>query len=328
MRNIIQIVLCALATTWVSCTGSKQGQAGSHTEDKQTAAFVSAFDADSAYRFVSEQVAFGPRVPGSRGHRDCGDWMVDKLRGWGYQIIEQGFNGKDYFGKPIQGRNIIATLAPEAPTRVLLMAHWDTRAVADYDPEHRRRSEPILGADDGGSGVGVLLELARQHALQHTGVELDFVFFDLEDGGSNGDNDSWCLGSQHWSKHPHQTDYRADFGILLDMVGAKKAKFYWEGYSKAYASPILYKVWEEARALGFGDYFVSANGGDMIDDHVPVIKNRGISSIDIINYNPHSHQGFGAHWHTHGDNMNIIDRKTLEAVGKTVHTMLRNRYSK
>lgn len=328
IRNIIQIGLCVLASTLLGCTGSKQGQTGSQGDQMQAVVPASAFDADSAYRFVSDQVAFGPRVSGSTAHRACGDWIVGKLRGWGYHIIEQAFSGKDYFGKSIQGRNIIATLAPEATPRVLLMAHWDTRAVADHDPQHSRRSEPILGADDGGSGVGVLLELARQHAQEHVGVELDFVFFDLEDGGNNGDNDSWCLGSQHWSKHPHQTDYQAEFGILLDMVGARKAKFYWEGHSRAYAAPILYKVWEEARALGFGDYFISAGGGAMIDDHVPVIQNRGIPSIDIINHNPHTDQGFGEHWHTHGDNMNIIDRKTLGAVGHTVHTMLRNKYRK
>lgn len=285
----------------------------------------SRFDADSAYRFVSEQVAFGSRMPGSEGHRRCGDWIVSHLKRWGYNVIEQTFSGKDYFGKSVTGRNIIATMDADAPERVLLMAHWDTRAVADYDPSANRRSEPILGADDGGSGVGVLLEIAREHSQSSTrGVELDFVFFDLEDGGNSRDNDSWCLGAQYWSKHPHKTDYKARYGILLDMVGAKDAKFYWEGYSKAYASPILFKLWDTARSLGWGNYFVSADGGEMVDDHVPVIKYRGIPSVDIINYSPNRTNGFGEHWHTHGDNLNIISKTTLQAVGESVTSVLLN----
>lgn len=333
-QHLGRLVLSVLVLSFVACGKSaQQAQSG---QEQASQALTSAksttetsFDADSAYRFVSEQVAFGPRVPGSQAHRQCGDWIADRLRSWGYVVIEQAFSGKDYFGQPIQGRNLIATRQAETTPRVLLMAHWDTRAIADHDPEHSKRMQPILGADDGGSGVGVLLELARQHAQKPIeGVELDFVFFDLEDGGSTGDNDSWCLGSQHWSKHPHQTGYKADLGILLDMVGAKDARFHWEGYSRAYAAPVLYKLWETARQIGWGQYFVSSDGGEMIDDHIPVIKNLGIPSVDIINYSPSNRHGFGDHWHTHGDNLNIIDRKTLRAVGETVQAMLHKHYHK
>lgn len=296
----------------------KQEQNASTTEASPSIRF----DADSAYRFVSEQVAFGARVPGNVGHQRCGDWIVAQLKRWGYTITEQTFTGKDYWGKSITGRNIIASLRPEAQNRVLLMAHWDTRAVADHDAAPDKRSEPILGADDGASGVGVLLEIARQHSLSPMAVEPDFVFFDLEDGGNSGDNDSWCLGSQYWAKHPHVADYKARFGILLDMVGAKGARFYWESHSKAYASPILFKIWDTARSLDWGNYFVSADGGEMVDDHVPVIKHRGIPSVDIINYDPKTYNGFGGHWHTHGDNLNIISKETLRAVGQTVVRVL------
>lgn len=289
-------------------------------------ALVSApFDADSAYRYVSEQVAFGPRTPREEAHIRCGDWIGAKLRSWGYSVVEQRFPGKDYFGKALEGRNIIAYLEPKPERRVLLMAHWDTRAVADYDHDPSKRGTPILGADDGASGVGVLLELARQNTLRPEPLGLDFIFFDLEDGGNSADNDSWCLGSQYWAKNPHLPDYKADYGILLDMVGSKNAKFHWEGYSKAYAAPVMYKIWDVARQLGWSKYFISTDGGDMIDDHVPVIKHRGVPSVDIINYDQRNPKGFGNHWHTHGDNLNIIDKQTLKAVGETVATVLRDK---
>lgn len=311
------------STLFTSCGGS--ANTSGQNKKKQSETLISApFDADSAYRYIVEQVAFGPRVPGTQEHTRCADWIASKLRLWGYSVVEQRFPGKDYFGKALQGRNIIAYLEPRPERRVLLMAHWDTRAVADYDHDPSKRGTPILGADDGGSGVAVLLELARQNALLNKPLGLDFIFFDLEDGGNSADNDSWCLGSQYWSKNPHLPDYRAEYGLLLDMVGSKNAKFHWEGYSKAYAAPVMYKVWDVARSLGWSKYFISSDGGDMIDDHVPVIKHRGVPAVDIINYDQRNPKGFGNHWHTHGDNLNIIDKQTLRAVGETVATMLRD----
>lgn len=322
--NNLSVGLLVGLTLFVSCSGAKTSTQQTATVEPE--AIVSApFDVDSAYRYLADQVAFGPRVPGSQAHTNCGDWIAAKLRHWGYRVVEQRFPGKDYFGKALQGRNIIAYLEPRPEPGVLLMAHWDTRAVADYDQDPSKRGTPILGADDGASGVGVLLELARQNALLDKPLGLDFIFFDLEDGGNSADNDSWCLGSQYWAKNPHLPDYRADYGILLDMVGARQAKFHWEGYSKAYAAPVMYKIWDKARALGWSKYFVSRDGGDMIDDHVPVIKHRGLPAVDIINYDQRNPKGFGNHWHTHGDNLNIIDKETLMAVGQTVATVLRDK---
>lgn len=319
-RFLVTICASALLT---ACGGAQSGSAsqGIATTEIVTPA---PFDVDSAYRYVAEQVAFGPRVPGSSEHRRCGDWIAAKLKGLGYSVVEQRFPGMDYFGKPQEGRNIVAYLEPRPERRILLMAHWDTRAVADYDHDPSKRGTPILGADDGGSGVAVLLELARQNALTAEPLGLDFIFFDLEDGGTSADNDSWCLGSQYWAKNPHLPDYRAEYGVLLDMVGSKHAKFHWEGYSKAYAAPVMYKIWDTARQIGWSKYFVASDGGDMIDDHVPVIKHRGVPSVDIINYDQRNPKGFGNHWHTHGDNMNIIDKQTLRAVGETVATALRD----
>ena len=322
---LLYLLSVGLSAALISCGGTKsQAQSadstGSESAERRTAA---PFSADSAYQYIQQQVAFGVRTPGSEGHHATAAWIEQKLRQWGYEVTLQRFEGKDHFGKQASGTNIIATRTPEGADRILLMAHWDTRQVADHDPVVQRQGEPIQGADDGASGVAVLLELARQESLNPSGKALDFVFFDLEDGGQSEDEDSWCLGSQYWAQHPHQSDYKAKWGILLDMVGSQGARFYWEGLSREYARPLLSALWQTAAQLGWGDYFVQANGGQMTDDHGPVIRYRGIPCVDIINFDPNRSTGFGAHWHTSADNMNVIHIETLRAVGETVATTIR-----
>lgn len=316
--------LCVLTALLgvVGCTSGKQTATtavGGEHEPAQVRT-PAPFDADSAYSYIVHQVSAGPRVPGTAGHRATGDWIVAKLREWGYTVVEQPVDGTSYHGAPVRGRNIIATLAPEAEERVLLMAHWDTRAVADQDPTASRREHPIDGADDGGSGTAVLLELARQWRMVELSVGVDFVFFDLEDGGQSGDDDSWCQGSRHWAQSPHREGYRAKYGILLDMVGARGARFYWEYYSYRYGAPILRELWDVARELGYSDYFVAGHGAGIVDDHVPVNIYREIPSVDVVNFDPRGQ--FGKHWHTHADNLDNIDRATLRAVGETVATLI------
>lgn len=313
--------LCSLQ----SCGGSKaQGQEQSSSESSPQRS-AAAFSADSAYSYLRSQVALGPRTPGSSAHSSCAQWIERQLKQWGYQVQLQHFEGKDYYGKSVQGTNIIASLDPSASERILLMAHWDTRQVADQDTDSSVQDKPILGADDGASGVAVLLELARQEALKpSTRRTLDFVFFDLEDGGNGGREETWCLGSQYWAQHPHQAGYTARYGILLDMVGAKGARFYWETASKEYARPLLNSLWQTAAQLGWGSYFVQTDGSAMTDDHIPVIRHLGIPCVDIINYDPTRPTGFGEHWHTQRDDMNLISLETLRAVGETVATVLRD----
>ena len=322
---LLYLLSVGLSAALISCGGTKsQAQSADNTDsvsaERRTAA---PFSADSAYQYIQQQVAFGVRTPGSEGHRATAAWIEQKLRQWGYEVTLQRIEGKDHFGKQAAGTNIIATRTPEGTDRILLMAHWDTRQVADQDPVIQRQGEPIQGADDGASGVAVLLELARQESLNPSGKALDFIFFDLEDGGQSEDEDSWCLGSQYWAQHPHQSDYKAKWGILLDMVGSQGARFYWEGLSREYARPLLSALWQTAAQLGWGDYFVQANGGQMTDDHGPVIRYRGIPCVDIINFDPNRATGFGAHWHTSADNMNVIHMETLRAVGETVATTIR-----
>ena len=234
-----------------------------------------------------------------------------------------------YDGRRLTAKNIIGALAPDRTRRILLCAHWDSRPFADRDPDAGRQRTPIDGADDGASGVGVLLEIARQ--LNVSGlpadVGIDIVFFDAEDGGTPAfdpaSNDpqsetTWCLGSQHWARYPHTAGYTAEYGILLDMVGSRDAVFYREQTSDRYAAAYVDRVWSAARDLGFGRYFVNAPGGNLVDDHVYVIRGLRIPCLDIVNYAPDRSTGFGAYWHTGGDTMDNIDRATLRAVGQTV----------
>ncbi|MDF2159091.1 M28 family peptidase [Algoriphagus sp. CAU 1675] len=282
-----------------------------------------AFNADSAYSFVQKQVDFGPRVPGTTSHSNTKNWILQTLEKYGWAVQTQDFQAKTYDKLTWDLSNIIASYNPQASKRILLAAHWDTRRIADKDTE--RLDEPIDGANDGASGVGVLMEIARVVGTQglKPDVGIDIILFDGEDDGEPEtarirDNSQiwWCLGSQYWSKNKHVPNYSAYYGILVDLVGAKGAQFFKEGYSRQYASGIVKKVWDHAAQLGHNSFFVNRNSPEILDDHVFVNANAGIPMIDIIEFSPD--YGFGHYHHTHQDNMDVIDRRSLQAVGETV----------
>ena len=281
------------------------------------------FYPDSAYAFIQKQVDFGPRVPETPGHTATKAWLLGKFESFGFEVQTQDFEAKTYDGLTWDLTNIIASYNPQATKRILLAAHWDTRRIADKDTE--RLDDPIDGANDGGSGVGVLLEIARTISSQSLKPEvgIDIILFDGEDDGEPEfatvrDNSQiwWCLGSQYWSKNKHIPNYSAYYGILVDLVGGKGARFYREGYSRKYASGILKKVWDNAARIGQGDFFLDRDSPEIMDDHVFVNDWAGIPMIDIIEFSPD--YGFGHYHHTHADNMEVIDRRTLQAVGETV----------
>lgn len=290
---------------------------------------VPAFSADSAYLFVAQQVDFGPRVPNTLAHEACAMFLVAKLQSFGAAVTEQKVKLRAFNGDILNANNIIGSFNPEENQRILLFAHWDTRPWSDNDPDPANYNKPVLGANDGASGVGVLLEIARNIGLQSPRLGIDIIFFDAEDYGApesytGNATDTWCLGSQHWARNPHVNPYRPRFGILLDMVGAKGATFYREQISEYYARNIVDKVWTIARNQGFERFFVNQAGGAITDDHVYVNQIAGIPSINIIQYDPQSAKGFGAYWHTVNDNMSNIDKNTLFAVGTTVMQVIYN----
>lgn len=288
------------------------------------------FNADSAYAFTKAQCDFGPRDMNSRGHDLCGEWIVSKFKEYGCKVTTQTATLAGYDGTKLRSRNIMASINPEATTRILLCAHWDSRPWADNDPDSANWRKPILAANDAASGVAVMLELARiirkskDEKAFNKQLGIDFVCFDAEDWGTPqwadvADNaDSWALGAQYWSKNLPQ-GYEARYGILLDMVGGVGAKFYREGMSMQYAPEIVKKVWRAAREVGFGSYFPKEDGGMITDDHVPVNQFAKIPTIDIIPYYADCQQSsFGPTWHTLADNMENIDKNTLKAVGQTL----------
>lgn len=334
MRNrIIAIVLVGLLLAVFllkSCAPDESGtgpEPGTTPTEQPLA--VPSFNTDSSYNFIAKQVAFGPRVPASEGHKKCGDWLVATLAAFGADtVIEQKGTVTAYNGQPYPLRNIIASWRPEKKERILLLAHWDTRPFADRDKS--RKNEAIDGANDGGSGVGILLEIARHLKDLPSGLGVDIFFTDVEDMGEPAEGGmgaaldnaesmkSWCLGSQYWVRNPHVKDYTARFGILLDMCGTTDARFPREALSMKYAPNIVNKVWQHAAAAGHGDRFLSETRVYVgIDDHIPVNQELGIPTIDIIAWDPNT-MGFTPSWHTHADNMSVIDKATLNAVGSTV----------
>lgn len=281
------------------------------------------FNADSAYSYIEKQVEFGPRVPGSSAHKTCANYLVSKLESFDASVTKQRANVTHYNGQNIEIRNIIGSFNPENEKRILLFAHYDSRPFADRETDKERQNKPVPGADDGASGVGVLLEIARQLQQNPVEIGIDIIFFDMEDWGqaefdkNHIAGEWWCVGSRYWSENPHVAGYKADFGILLDMVGAANATFLHEGYSMQKAANIVAKIWSRAAKLGNGKYFVQRPGGYITDDHVPIIQNLKIPCVDIINLKD-SDSGFAPHWHTLSDDMRNIDKNTLQAVGQTV----------
>ncbi len=299
----------------ISCSDSGKEEKQQMVVSEKKVVFPT-FNADSAYAFVQEQVDFGPRIPNTPAHEAAGNKIIARLETYGAEVKVQSFKATTYDGVDLKLRNIMASFNPTAKKRILLATHWDTRPWASkdiLDPTAK-----FDGANDGASGVGVLLEIARtMHANNLPNVGVDLLFFDGEDWGqeNGGSPDSWCLGSQYWAQN--KGNYTAYYGILLDMVGAKGAQFPFEGYSHQFAKNILNKVWTSASKIGHGRYFVTSKPGSITDDHYYVNVIAKIPMIDILHYDPVNGY-FGDFHHTTKDDMSNIDKRTLKAVGETV----------
>lgn len=317
MRLNRVVALCWSLIAFFSCTSNDKHPDASSTASAAQAPSTPDFNTDSAYQFVKTQVGFGPRVPNTPAHRSCSAYLYDKLKSYTPNVIDQRGQVITFDGVKLDIRNLIASFNPQLKGRVLLFAHWDSRPWADQDTVRTR--EPIDAADDGASGVATLLEIARQLSIKSPSIGVDIAFFDAEDWGEKGggSDDSYALGTQYWTKQPHVQNYVALYGILLDMTGARNARFRLEGNSYDNASGYMEKIWRTAATLGYSDYFMFEPGGYVTDDHVYVIR-YGIPSIDIINSDKTTRSGFAPHWHTHADNLEIIDPRTLKAVGQTL----------
>ena len=317
-------IVALMMLTLCSCGSVSKQSSDASSDDKMVV--VPAFDADSAYGYVAHQVAMGYRVPGTDAHKATALWLADELRRHQAQVIVQEAQVMAYNGEKLPMYNIIAQFSPENSNRILLAAHWDSRPYADRDSNADNWRQPIAGANDGASGVGVLLEIARHLGVVAPSIGVDIILFDVEDYGApewmEGDyTSSWALGSQYWASHPHLPGYKARYGVLLDMVAAPGLCFYREYFSQLYAPHVIDKVWECAHRLGYSALFVDRMGGAITDDHV-YMNRAGVPSIDIIQMDVNSETGFFAQWHTIEDNMAHIDRYMLGAVGQTLMTVI------
>lgn len=310
--NFRIFIIVALAAFGCSC---------SKPAAKPVAAEISApeFRADSAFRNVERQVAFGSRIGGSQAHELCGGWLASELKRYGADSVSLQQTDLADFGLMT---NIRATFNAGAGRRILLLAHWDSRPVADEDPNPANHSRPIDGANDGASGVGVLLELARLMGEHKPEIGVDILFVDAEDAGTEGDDASWARGAQYFADNlPYGLDEpMPDYGVLLDMVGGRDARFPRELFSEANARALNSRIWNLAKKIGLGNRFIDAHGGAVTDDHLPLLR-AGIPTIDIIETANPQTGSFNPTWHTLDDNIENIDAATLGDVGKLI-TML------
>lgn len=316
MKGLVFTTLCCVAALCGCSSGRASTEVDTLSVDGEARLVQKVdFDADSAYQYVARQVEFGPRVGNTPQHRQCGDWLEKMLRDSGAAVTVQNVSIDAADGVTLQARNILGRFNPSASDRTLLVAHWDTRPWADEDPDSQNHNKPVPGANDGASGVGVLLEIARHASSFSEGKGVDILFVDAEDRGLHDDDESWALGAKEFAANPPISGYRPARVVLLDMVGGTDAKFHKEQFSQYYAPDLVSELWSVASASGYADRFVDAPGGAITDDHLEFIK-TGIPAIDIIEYN--SDTGFPAVWHTVSDDMNHISRETLKAVGQTV----------
>jgi Zn-dependent M28 family amino/carboxypeptidase len=320
----IQYSIYALLLLCVSCAKQQQ----SSTPDVRCA-----FSADSAYTYIAQQLDFGARVPGTNAHEVCGDWLVRELARHGAQVKSQYGTMTNYAGKPQAIRNIVALLEGNTTHAILLCAHWDCRPWSDEEELYENRFEPVMGANDGASGVGVILEMVRQLSLRKLRGEfipsVQVVFFDCEDmgtpahfTGSQRDH-TWCLGSQLWASEYKKSLLNIQYGVLLDMVGDPSATFPREYFSMQYAGSYVERLWREASKLGYGRYFVQqATYYPITDDHYYVSTIAGVPCVDVIDYKMNTETGFAEWWHTQHDDIQNINKQTLQAVGETVLTTI------
>lgn len=276
------------------------------------------FDGEQAMAYVTAQLAFGPRIPSTEGHRRAGDWILKQLRARADSVEVQAFSHVTAAGDTLRLRNFIAHFLPNRPDRVLFLAHWDTRPRADRSPNVADRERPVPGANDGASGVAVLLGLADALQRRPPGVGVDLLFVDGEDYGDFSTMTDVLLGSRHYAS-TLTPERRPLFAVLFDMVGDRDLQFLQEGYSVERAPEVVERVWAKARELGYQGYFRPTVGGGITDDHIPLLD-AGVRAIDVIDldYGPNN-----SYHHTVEDTEDKLSAKSLQVVGEVALALVR-----
>ena len=305
------------------CSGCNSYSKQNERKDEIMEIKTPQFNSDSAFTYIENQVIFGARVPLSKAHENCATYLQQTMQRFADTVMVQEGLVELYDGSVVTAKNIISSYCPWSKNRILLCAHWDSRPFSDN--EDSNVFTPVLGANDGASGVGVLMEIARCLAQDGLQIGIDIIFFDVEDQGipefeDDYKDNTWCLGSQYWSKTPHTMFYRANYGILLDMVGNSNPRYTKEEVSRVFAPGLVEKVWNVANQLGYGLSFVNQNTPAILDDHLYVNQIAQIPMIDIVQNQEGT--SFFEHWHTVNDNIDVIDKDALKQVAHVVYTIL------
>ena len=277
------------------------------------------FDGNTAFEFLEKQCEFGPRFPGSDGHRKTAKYFEKFLQDQSHDLIVMKEKIKHpYRNENLKLTNLLARYYPNRQDRIMLMAHWDTREIADQDPVIENRTKPILGANDGASGISILMVLAEilnKNELNKIGVDLLFV--DGEDLGKSGDPTNFGLGTLAFTKHIPKPFPK--YAVCLDMVGDAEPSFFMEPYSLQQAPELMNRVWIIAENLGYKE-FKFRIGKPVYDDHRVLFLNSGIPAIDIIDFDyPNADTSY---WHTLSDIPENCSARTLEIVGTVVTTLI------
>lgn len=324
MNKFVIPVLLSLSLGMSSCASGNGTEAKPQPAAQSSAAPVSipVFNQDTAYKYIANQCAFGPRVPNTKAHDRCLLHLKGEMERLGADVKLQNAGLKAYDGTILNSTNIISSFYAERNNRVVLFSHWDSRPFSDHENDNPRDAKPVMAANDGASGVAVLMELARNISACDPQVGVDMVFLDAEDYGApqwakSKVEDDWCLGSQHWAKnHGYTAQNKPRVGILLDMVGAPNANFSIDGVSGYYAGSFAADFWRLAQGMGFSETFTSMQGGQIVDDHYYINLLAGIPTFDIIDYR--TDRGFPEMWHTQHDDLAHIDPATLGIVGRVL----------
>ena len=279
-----------------------------------------AFSGAAAYAHAKAQLDFGPRVPGTEAHRRAGDWIVARMTPLADTVIEQRWTHVTAKGDSLPLRNVLARFRPEAADRVLYLTHWDSRPVSDEAADERQRTLPVPGANDGASGVGLLVALGEALKAAPPGVGVDLLFVDGEDYGDFGANQDVLLGSTYFAAHLPAPGYQPLYGVLWDMIGDRDLRIPQELNSVRAAPEVVQRVWGVADELGYGSVFVPETGEAVTDDHLPLIA-KGLRVIDVIDLDYRSASGQSYH-HTPNDTLDKISAESLQIVGDVALQLL------
>lgn len=277
---------------------------------------ASEFNGQTAFGYLEQQMAFGPRIPGRPGHRQTGDWLLAELRARADTVIVQEIRHVTRSGETLELRNFFARFRPAATERVLLLAHWDTRPMADKSENLGQQRMPVPGANDGASGVAVLLGVADALKARPPTIGVDLLFVDGEDYGDWDDPERHdvLIGSRFFARN-QPTGYQPLYAVLFDMVGDKDLEIPQEGYSVANAPEVVRIVWNAAERVGHERVFVSRVGQGLTDDHIP-LQEAGIRAIDVIDFDY-------PYWHTTEDTIDKVSAASLQIVGDVALALVR-----